>query len=111
MWGKKFKDHFFLLNKYTTLDQGASHTRALRDFIDEIAQHVCCLLRMGKYTKRLEQRNVSPVVNKEKKMGPLQTDGYVFKFVHELRSYESLQALIRESSDPSNLLGGHQEKS
>ena len=60
----------------------------------------------------IHETDVSQIVDKKKKMGPLQTNGYVFIFVHELRrNYESLLALIRESNDQSNPPGGHQEKS
>ena len=60
-WGNFSKDPFFLLNKCTAPDQGASHTRVLRDSVDEIVQHVCWLLRMGKYTKRFSSVHFNSV--------------------------------------------------
>ena len=60
-WGNFSKDPFFFLNKCTAPDQGASNTRSLRDSVDEIVQHVCWLLRMGKYTKRFSSVHFNSV--------------------------------------------------
>lgn len=76
---------FLSFNKCTAPDRETSHTKVLSDVIDKIVQQVYRLLRMGKYTKILEQRIVMPIVNKEKKMDSLQARRYVFKDVHELR--------------------------